>query len=134
MTEKCRHPKWPEQKNHPFNALMRMFEYFEDEPDVYLSQFGNPDYRLSFLNALRPYAASMIRLLLNAEQTRLRALATAAEFIAFTNAGEFMKADEDKSKNEFHFTDDQKMLHENQKHFTALAEETDRLFKTKQKK
>jgi hypothetical protein len=138
MSEQCRHFKWPSTKKHPLNAMIRTIDYFEEDPIAYIDQFTSAEYRTQFLNSLRPMLSTMIRVDLIHNKTYAEALATAAEFLQFTNAGGFLdkesKGKKDQPKNEYRFTEDDKMLGETLSHHNKELKQAEKLMLMKQKK
>lgn len=126
--ENCKHHQWPGSKNHLFNKLMRANEYFDDDPEAIKATLASVDSRNEFLAEVRPFTTSLVRVMINKAVARAEMLLTAAEFLDFTNSGEFIPKDAKDKKNEFHFTDDDKELKTNIKiqkkkleHFKKLS-------------
>lgn len=115
MSEKCKHRKWPEKKGHPFNQMVRMHEYYEEDPERWDEKFADSDLREAFITKLRPAQASLVRILLKQAVLRSEILNSAAEFLEFTNSGAFIPKDAKDTKNEYRFTEDDKALKENVK-------------------
>jgi hypothetical protein len=140
MSEQCRHFKWPSAKKHPINSKVRTNDYIEEDPPAYLSQYTSSDYRTQFLDCLRPMLSTMIRVDLIHNMAHAEASATAAEFIQFTNAGGFLedkkgkKDKKDQPKNEYRFTEDDKMLTDNFNHYSKELKQAKELMLMKQKK
>lgn len=137
MVEKCKHHQWPSSQQHIFNKLGRVAEYFNADPEnlgKIKNQLASPDSRVGFLAELRPAFASLVRVNLSEAVLVAEMLHTAAEFLEFTNSGKFIPKDAKDKKNEFHFTDNNKMLKDNiQKHKKRLEQLT-KLSKQRTKK
>ena len=110
MSDQCKHKKWPEAKSNPINVLKKLPDYFEDDPDTYLEKYANAAFRDRFIEVSRKMVSSLIRMHLQLDITRADVELNAAEFLLFTNKGEFIPKDAEDKTNEYQFTDDNDML------------------------
>jgi len=133
MSDQCRHKKWPEAKSHPINVLKRMPDYFEEEPDVYLEKYSGPDFRENFLLEARRMSSSLVRVGIQLDITRAETEINAAEFLLFTNKGEFIPKDAEDKTNEYEFTEDNAMLKRTIDYYKDLRDTIQTLYKNKRK-
>ena len=134
MSDQCRHKKWPEAKSNPINVLKRMPDYFNEDPDTMLEKYTNEDFRSSFIQEARRMATSLIRVHIELDMTRADVEINAAEFLLFTNKGEFIPKDAEDKTNEYAFTDDNEMLDRTVAFHKELRDKIHTLYKNKKKK
>ena len=131
MSDKCKHRRWPESKSNPINILKRMPEYFEEDPEAHLNKFTNNEFRGSFIAESRQMISSLIRVYLQLDMIRIETEINAAEFLLFTNKGEFIPKDAEDKTNEYKFTDDIAMLKRTVGHHKKLHSNTQKLYQSK---
>lgn len=135
MLENCRHGRWPGSGGNPLNAVLRMAERFEGESDKYLSEFTAPGFRTAFITAMREFDSSMVRIKMEFELRAVKVRHNAAEFLAYTNRGDFLKDSGDgPTENEYKFTEDQKALDVNFKLLDKQKKEAEKVIKSKKTK
>lgn len=134
MAESCQHHNLSMEKTHPFSQINRLGDYFEQEPEAYLEKYASEEFRNEFLGALRPFLSAMVRVQLNKAVQRAEMLVTAAEFLDFTNSGEFIPKDAKEQKNEYRFTEDEKSLKENIRNYKDLLKRVNKFSKEKSAK
>jgi len=134
MSEKCRHKKWPEAKSHPVNILKRMPDCFEENPEGYTQEYSKAEFRDSFVKEARRMASSLTRVQIQLDSVRADVEINAAEFLLFTNKGEFIPKDAEDKKNEYKFTDDNAMLKRTLSSYKKLGGNIEALLKSKKKK
>lgn len=134
MSEQCRHKKWPEGKNHPVNAMRRLPDYFEEDPPALLEKFSSDGFRESFILEARRMSSSLVRMQIQLDMTRADVEINAAEFLIFTNKGEFIPKDAKEKENEYKFTDDDAMLKRTLGYHKKLRVDIEKLFKNKKNK
>jgi hypothetical protein len=134
MSDQCRHKKWPEAKSNPINILKRMPDYFNEDPDTMLDKYTNEDFRINFVEEARRMTSRMVRVHIELDMTRIDTEVNAAEFLLFTNKGEFIPKDAEDKTNEYEFTKDNKMLERTVDFHKDLREKIQALYKDKRKK
>lgn len=118
MKNECKHSKWPEAKSDPLNVMLNAPKHFEDNEDEYLEKYGDVEFRKNFMSAARKMATSLIRMQIQTDISRAEVELNAADFLLFTNSGEFL---EDKKKeNEFKFMEDNKILEKTLENYKAI--------------
>lgn len=132
MSDSCKHKKWPEDKAHPVRRILNNIgERFYENPEKCLSEFGLVDFRLEFVDALRKMSSSMARIHLMFDITKVECEINAAEFLEFTNKGEFIPKDAEDKTNEYKFTDDNKLLERSVDYYQEIKEEIQKLYNEK---
>jgi hypothetical protein len=134
MSDQCKHRKWPEAKSNPINVLKRMPDYFEEDPDGYLDKYGNSDFRQTFLMESRQMMSSLVRMHLQLDITRAETELNAAEFLLFTNEGEFIPKGTKDTTNEYRFTEDKSLLDRTIVFHKHLKDDIKKLYTNKKKK
>ena len=133
MSDQCKHKKWPEAKSHPINILKRLPENFEGDPDAYLERANDPEFRTIFVDESRRMISSLIRVHLQMDITRAETEINAAEFLLFTNKGEFIPKDAEDKTNEYEFTKDNTILEQTVKFHKKLREDITKLYQNKKR-
>ena len=134
MSDQCRHKKWPEDKGHPINILKRMPDYFANDPDGSLEKFTEENFRVDFVEKARRMMSRLVRVHIELDMTRVEAEVNAAEFLLFTNKGEFIPKDAEDKTNEYEFTKNNKMLEQTVDYHKKLRDQIHALYKDKRKK
>jgi hypothetical protein len=134
MSESCRHKKWPEDKSNPLNRINRLYQHFEEDPDGHLVEYDNEDFRDNFIAECRRMNSAMARIHLQFDLKKVELELNAAEFLEYTNKGEFIPEDAEDKKNEYEFTDDDKLLTRSVKHYGSIKDEIQKLYDDKQTK
>jgi len=134
MSDQCKHRKWPESKSNPINVLKRLPDYFEEDPDMMMEKFANVGFREHFVEEARRLTSSLVRVHLQLEITRAKAELNAAEFLLFTNKGEFIPKDAEDKTNEYEFTKDNAMLKRTVEFHSKVKNEIQKLYDKKKKK
>ncbi len=134
MSDQCRHRKWPEAKSHPVNIMRQLPGNFEGDPEPFMEKYSAKEFMDNFVNSARRMVSSLIRMQIQLDITRADAEINAAEFLVFTNKGEFIPKDAEDKKNEYKFTDDDAMLKRNLAHYKKLRSNIETLFKSKKNK
>jgi hypothetical protein len=134
MYESCKHSRWPENKSHIFNRLIKAPDYFEENPEKWFEDFTAENARAEIIETIRMAVSSMVKVNLSFDKDRLNSVATAAEFLDFVNNGEFIPKDAENKENEYRFTEDEKSLKENIKFYKKLVEDIEKFIKLKQTK
>jgi len=134
MSDQCKHKKWPETKDHPINAMRRIPDYFEEDPPSILEKFSGDGFRENFIHEARRMSSSLVRMQIQLDMTRADAEINAAEFLIFTNKGEFIPKDAKEKENEYKFTDDDAMLKRTLGYHKKLRDDIEKLFKNKKNK
>lgn len=134
LSDQCRHKKWPSSKSNPLNILKRMPENFEGNPDAYLEKYTGDAFRANFVKEFRKMSTLLVRMHLQLDRTRAEIETNAAEFLLFTNTGEFIPSDAEDKKNEYVFTDDNKILEKTIAVHKHLKEGIEKLYNNKKKK
>jgi hypothetical protein len=134
MSDQCRHKKWPEAKGHPINIMRQLSGYFEEDPDGLIEKYATAPFRLDFMNKARYMVSSLIRMQIQLDMSRASAEINAAEFLVFTNKGEFIPEDAKEKENEYKFTDDDAMLKRTLSFHKKLRSNIETLFKNKKNK
>jgi len=134
MSDQCRHKKWPEAKSNPINILKRMPDYFNEDPGTMLEKYTNDDFRSNFIAEARRMMSAMIRVHLEMDMLRADTEINAAEFLLFTNKGEFIPKDAEDKKNEYAFIKDNAMLKRTVEYYKNLRNAAQKLYKDKKKK
>lgn len=133
MSDNCRHKKWPEDKANPVRRVMSMRDFFHEHPEKCLEEFGRMDFRLEFIDTLRRMSSSMARIHLMFDISKVDCEINAAEFLEFTNKGEFIPKDAEDKTNEYKFTDDNKLLERSVDYYHEIKEEIQKLYNEKKK-
>lgn len=133
MSDQCKHRRWPEAKSNPINVLKRMPDIFEEDPPVYIEKFTGLSFRETFILEARRMISSLIRVQLQLDVTRAETEINAAEFLLFTNKGEFIPKDAEDKTNEYQFTEDNAMLKRTVKYYKELCNDIQALYKGKKK-
>lgn len=124
MSKRCRHSRWPEEKANPVRVMIRTVERFEQDPDAYLLDMGESlAFREQFVNAARRMSSAMAKIQLEMEKEKVYAETHAAEFLRYVNSGEFLSDTAENKKNEYVFTDDNKILENTLEFYKNLLEE-----------
>ena len=134
MNDSCRHKKWPEEKANPLNTVRRALDHFSEDPPEYLIKLANPDFRAAFVDECRQKSSAMIRVHLDFDIRKLDVEVNAAEFLLFTNQGEFIPKDAEDKTNEYEFAKDNKLLERSVAYYTDVREEVRKLAEEKRKK
>lgn len=134
MSDQCKHRRWPEKKSHPVNVLRQLSGYFEEDPEILLEKHGSEAFRIDFVEKARRMVSSLIRMQIQLDMTRADAEVNAAEFLVFTNKGEFIPKDAKDKENEYKFTDDDAMLRRTLAHHKKLHSNIEVLLKNKKNK
>jgi len=134
MSDQCKHKRWPEKKSHPVNVLRQLPGYFEEDPEVLLEKHASETFRVDFIEKARRMVSTLIRMQMQLDLTRADAEVNAAEFLVFTNKGEFIPKDSKDKENEYKFTDDDAMLKRTLAHYKKLHNNIEILFKDKKDK
>jgi hypothetical protein len=134
MSDQCQHKKWPGAKSNPINVLKRLPDFFEEDPEKYCEKYGNPDFRNTFVEEIRRLTSSLVRMHLQLDLTRAHAELNAAEFLLFTNKGEFIPKGAKDKENEYEFTKDNDLLTRTIKYHESLKKEIEKLHQSKKKK
>ena len=79
-------------------------------------------------------ASSLVRMQIQLDITRADAEMNAAEFLLYTNKGEFIPKDAEDKTNEYKFTEDNEMLECTVKHYKSLRKSISDLYESKKKK
>lgn len=133
MSDQCRHRKWPESKSNPINVLKRLPDYFEEDPEGMLAKYANDDFRETFIAEARRLTSSLVRVHLQLEIIRTKTELNAAEFLAFTNKGEFIPKDAEDKVNEYEFTNDNALLKRTVAFYTKMRDEIQKLYDNKKR-
>lgn len=135
MSENCKHRRWPEDKGHPVNRASWITERFNEDPDRFLTEYGdNKDFRTEFVKAFREMNSAMARIHLEFDLKKIAVEVNAAEFLVFTNKGEFIPKDAEDKINEYKFTEDTALLSRSFKYYSDIQEEVKHLYEDKQPK
>ena len=134
MSDQCRHKKWPEAKSHPINVMKRMPDYFEEDPEHYMNNFASEEFRDNFLQEARKMSSSLVRMQIHLDMTRVDTEINAAEFLLFTNKGEFIPDDAEDKANEYKFMDDNTILKNTVSFHKKLKSDIEKLYKDKRNK
>lgn len=134
MSDSCRHKRWPEDKADPIRRMLNnVGDRFNESSEKCLDEFGHIDFRLEFVDALRRMSSSMARIHLMFDTTKVDCEINAAEFLEFTNKGEFIPKDAEDKTNEYKFTDDDKLLERSVDYYREIREEIQKLYNEKKK-
>lgn len=120
MSDQCRHKKWPEAKSHPVNVLKRLPEYFEEHAEENTEKYSTEGFRANFVMEARRMISSLVRVQLQLDINRVDVELNAAEFLLFSNEGEFIPKDAEDRTNEYRFTEDTDLLKRTVKYHEAL--------------
>ena len=134
MSESCKHRKWPEDKSNPLNRISRLHQHFEQDPEGHQEEYNNEDFRNHFVAECRKMNSAMARIHLQFDLKKVELELNAAEFLEYTNKGEFIPEDAKDKTNEYEFTDDSKLLTRSVKHYSSIKDEIQKLYDGKQKK
>lgn len=134
MSDQCKHRRWPEKKSHPVNVMRQLSGYFEEEPESLLEKYGSQEFRIDFVEKARRMTSSLIRMQMQLDMTGADVEVNAAEFLVFTNKGEFIPKDAKDKKNEYKFTDDDAMLKHTLSYYKKLRSNIEVLLKSKKNK
>jgi len=134
MSDQCKHRKWPEAKSNPINVLKRLPEHFEDNPvEVMLEKYANQSFRKGFVEEIRRLTSSLVRVHLQLEIIKAKTELNAAEFLLFTNRGEFISKDAEDKTNEYEFTKDNDMLERTIDFYSKVKDKIQKLYDGKKK-
>lgn len=131
MSSKCNHSKWPSQNKNPINKIIKLPDYFSEDPEKNLEYFGDLGFRSSFLQEARAMYSGMIKIHLEIDRLKVGCELNAAEFLEYTNRGKFL--DKKNAKNEYKFTDDNELLERTVKYYKTAKDSMDKLCVTKKK-
>lgn len=132
MSSRCKHSKWPSSNKDPINKLLRLPEYFSEDPAINLEFYTNPEVRTIFLNEVRSLYYSMVRIHLDLDESKVTCEINAAEFLEYTNKGKFLE--KKNAKNEYKFTKDNALLERTIKYYKDVKKDISRLRAIKSKK
>ena len=132
MAGKCKHSKWPSNNKTPVNKILRLPDYFGEDPESSLETYGSLDFRDIFLGEARNMYSSMVKIHLERDKVRTNCEFNASEFLEFTNKGTFLE--KKGAKNEYRFTDDDALLERNTKHYEAAHKAASKLWPDKKAK
>lgn len=133
MSDQCHHKKWPEDKAHPVNALKRLPDIFNEDPEGYMEKFANEPYRCNFVEEARRMFSALVRMQLQLDLTRVDTEINAAEFLLYTNKGEFIPKDAEDKTNEYKFAEDDNMLKNTVDFYKGLRKNISTLYNKKKK-
>ena len=131
MSVKCKHSKWPSENKNPINKILRLPDYFPEDPPVYLESHSNEEFRELFLGNARSMYSSMVKIHLDSDRSKVKCELNASEFLEFTNKGKFLE--KKNTKNEYKFTDDDALIERTIKYYNTVKKDIDKLCKTKTK-
>lgn len=131
MSNKCKHSKWPTASKNPINKILRIVDYFPEDPPEHLNFFGSTEFRSSFLNEARSMYSMMVKIYLEMDGLKAKCELNASEFLEFTNEGKFLE--KQNAKNEYKFTNDNALLERTTKYYKTVKKEIDELCMTKTK-
>jgi len=134
MNDSCKHKKWPEEQANPLRQVLRSIERFAEDPPEYLVKLANPDFRTAFIDECRAKSCAMVRVHLDFDIKKLDVEVNAAEFLVFTNKGEFIPEDAEDKTNEYEFTKDNKLLERSVEYYKGVREEVRKLAEEKGQK
>lgn len=134
MSDQCRHKRWPETNHHPINAIRRLPEHFDENPEVLMEKFGVDEFRDDFVIEARKMVSALARMRLKLDITQAETEINAAEFLLFTNKGEFIPEGAEDKTNEYEFTDDNAMLGHTISHYKKVHNDITKLHQNKRKK
>lgn len=134
MNENCKHKRWPEDKSNPLNQMKRAIDHFEGESESILDKMTNADFRMAFINECRQKASAMIKMHLEFDLKKLSIELNAAEFLEFTNKGEFIPKDAEDKTNEYEFTKDNELLERSVAYYKSVRDEVQKLSDEKRKR
>lgn len=125
MTGKCRHSRWPEKKSNPLRIMTRLYNegVFDEDPDYHLDRANDLSFRESFVEEMRKMAGSLAKIQLQLDSSKVSAEIHAAKFLQFVNSGEFLEGQDEKKENEYHFTDDSKLLKDTITYYESVQEQ-----------
>ena len=132
MSSKCKHSKWPTENKNPVNRMLRLPDYFREDPPAYLESHSNEEFRQFFLRNVRNMYSSMVKIHLDLDRSKVKCELNASEFLEFTNKGRFLEKKE--TKNEYKFTDDDALIERTTKYYKTVKKDIDKLCTTKTKK
>jgi len=132
MASKCKHSKWPSDNKNPINRMLRLPDYFPEDPAGHIDIYGSSEFRSTFLNASRSMYSSMVKIHLDMDKSKVTCELNASEFLEFTNKGKFLEKKD--AKNEYKFTDDNALLERTIKYYTTVKADLDKLCKVKSNK
>ena len=131
MSSRCKHKKWPEAKSHPINVMRHLPDYFEEDTAILIEKYSTNKFRSDFIVEIRRMASSLVRVQIELDRDRADTEINAAEFLVFTNKGEFLPKDAKDKKNEYKFTDDDAMLKRTLAYHKKIRSDIEVLFKNK---
>jgi hypothetical protein len=134
MSDQCKHKKWPEGKSHPVNIVKRLPDIFEEDPDEFIGKYTTDEFRVNFTEEARRMISSLVRMQIQLDMKRADTEVNAAEFLIFTNNGEFIPGDAKDKENEYKFTDDDSMLKRTLAYHKKIRKDVEVLFKNKKTK
>lgn len=129
MTSKCKHSKWPSSNKNSINKMLRLPDYFGEDPAGHLNFYENLEVRELFLNEARRMYSSVVKIHLDMDEAKVKCELNACEFLEFTNKGKFLE--KKGIKNEYKFTDDDALIERTIKYYKTTKKEINKLHKTK---
>ena len=134
MNESCRHKKWPEDKGNPLNQMKRALDHFDEDPESNMQKLASPEFRIAFTDECRRKESAMVKMQLDFDLKKLEAELNAAEFLLFTNKGEFIPEDAEDKTNEYEFTKDNDFLERSVAYYTKIRDKVVKLSEAKRQK
>jgi len=134
MSEQCKHKKWPESNSHPINFLKKLPDNFEGDADAYLMKADDIAFRTEFVEETRRMISSLVRVQLQMDIVQAETEINAAEFLLFTNKGEFIPKDAEDKTNEYEFAKDNDMLVRTLEHHKKIRDNITNLYHNKKTK
>ena len=131
MSDQCKHKKWPEAKSHPVNIMKRLPDIFEEDPEEFVSKYTTDEFKESFTREARRMTSSLVRMQIQLDMKRADTEINAAEFLIFTNNGEFIPDDAKDKENEYKFADDDSILKRTLAYHKKIRKDVEVLFKNK---
>jgi hypothetical protein len=131
MSDSCKHKKWPEDKANPVRRILNLTNHFNEDPEKFLEEYSYDGFRTEFVDTLRRMGSAMARIHLMLDLTKVDCEINAAEFLEFTNKGEFIPKDAENKTNEYKFTDDDKLLERSVDYYHEIKEEIQKLYNEK---
>lgn len=134
MADQCRHKKWPEVKSHPVRAMLRVADHFEGDPEKYLTTHAADEFRETFIKEAQRMTYSLVRMQIQLDKEHADTIVNAAEFLVFTNSGEFIPKESKEKENEYKFTEDDAMLKRTLTFHKKICSDMNTLYKNKKTK
>ncbi|TET61130.1 MAG: hypothetical protein E3J47_05850 [Candidatus Stahlbacteria bacterium] len=131
MASRCKHNKWPSSNKNPVNKILRLPDYFREDPGGHLNFYENLEVRESFIDEARVMYSSMVKIHLDMDESKAKCELNASEFLEFTNKGKFLE--KKGAKNEYKFTDDNGLIERTIKYYKVTEKEINKLHKAKTK-